>query len=96
MCVCGGGDSAGRIFLSCQKSRLFFQQLESHAIVSCKSRNQLYFGNANMHKAPNNILLCLITSMNINKMCYFMRNCMNGPFVFLVGWGRGGFAMHAF
>ena len=21
-----------------------------------------------------------------------MRNCINGPFVFLVGWGRGGFA----
>ena len=50
-------------------------------------KKQLYVGNANMHMALNNILLCPITSMNINKMCYFMRNCMKGLFVFLVGVG---------
>ena len=46
-----------------------------------------------MHMAFNDILLYPITSRIINKMCYFMINCINGHFVFLVGWGRGGICM---
>ena len=40
--------------------------------------------------ALRNILLCPITSMNINIMCYFIISCINGPFVFLEVLARGG------